>query len=311
MNKTSKIYIAGHSGLIGSSILRHLLKLGYNNLIFETRKKLDLSNEKKLYKFLNQHQPEYIFLAAGMVGGIIKNKDNPFNFLKINLLIQNNIFNWCHDNSTIKKVIFFGSSCMYPKICKQPMSEDLLLTGKPENTSIAYAIAKITGVETCHALNNQENNKRFIPVIPNSTYGENDNFDPESGHVLSSLIHKFHQAKINNLPEVVLWGTGKPKREFIFSDDLASACIFLMKRNIAHIDFPINIGTGSDTSIKNLAKEIKEIIKYNGKIIWDKTKPDGSIRKLLDSKKINELGWKSKVSLIKGIKKTYEIYRKK
>ena len=307
LKKNTKFFVAGHKGLIGSAFIRYFNKNNYSNIITKTRAELELTSENDVKFFFKETLPDIVILSAGKVGGIIENKDFPADFMQQNLSIQQNIFNASQDHN-VKKVIFFGSSCMYPRDTSQPMKEDQLLTGQLEPTSIAYAIAKYAGVQMCQALNRQNNFVSFIPVIPNSVYGPNDNFDLGSSHVLSALIRRFDEAKNTNAEKVVLWGTGSPKREFIFSDDVVVACIKLLNTRLDLEDLPINIGVGSDISIKELAEKIAKMLDYSGKIEWDTSKPDGTIRKLLDSSKIKSLGWKHKMPLDSGLKHTYEWY---
>ncbi|MCD4694384.1 GDP-L-fucose synthase [bacterium] len=306
MDKKSKIYIAGHRGLVGSAIVRQLKKQGFNNLMTKTRNQLDLLDQKQVTSFFKKEKIEYVFLSAARVGGIMANKNYPAQFIYENLQIQNNIIHNSYLNK-VKKLLFLGSSCIYPKYSPQPIKEEYLLNGKLEPTNEPYAIAKIAGIKMCLAYNKQYRTN-FISAMPTNLYGPNDNFDLENSHVLPALIRKFHEAKINNKKEIVIWGSGKPKREFLYVDDLADACIFLM--NNYNKNEPINIGFGKDMTIKDLAKIIKEDIKYNGDIKWDKTKPDGTPIKKLNLKKLYSLGWKPKISLKKGIKKTIEWYLK-
>ena len=307
LQKNTKIYVAGHKGLIGSSFIRYFNKNNYRNIISKTRAELELTSEYDVNKFFKENQPEIVILAAGKVGGILENRDFPADFMRENLSIQQNVFN-ASQKYGVKKVIFFGSSCMYPRDTSQPMNENQLFTGQLEPTSVAYAIAKYAGVQMCQAINRQNNFVSFIPVIPNSVYGPNDNFDLGSAHVLSALIRRFDEAKNTNADKVVLWGTGSPKREFIFSDDIVKACIKLLNINLDVEDVPINIGVGSDISIKELAEKIAKMLDYSGKIEWDISKPDGTTRKLLDSSKIKSLGWKHKMQLDSGLKYTYKWY---
>ena len=296
------IFIAGHTGLVGSAILSKLQKDNYRNIHYRTHQELDLTYQRNVDDYFAKIKPKYVFIAAGKVGGIIDNDKNPSDFIFTNLSIQNNVI-YAAQTVNVKKLIFFGSSCMYPKNCIQPMDESMLLEGRPEPTSIAYAIAKLAGVQACLSVNKKFNKDIFLPLIPNSIYGPNDNFDPISGHVISSLIHKFHAAQKNNLSELLLWGSGQPKREFIYVDDVVDACMFLMKRE-NNIKLPINIGTGNDITIRELADLISKKLNFSGKIMWDKTKPDGAPRKLLSSSKINKMGWHSKVNLSEGLDKT-------
>jgi GDP-L-fucose synthase len=310
MNEFSKIYIAGHTGLIGSALLRKLQSLGYSNLLLPRHHELELTDRQSVFNFFQSKKPEYVILAAGRVGGIVENKTYPADFITINIAIQQNVIDAAHQ-CEVRKFIYFGSSCMYPKECNQPMSEGALYSGKPEPTSLAYAVAKMAGLQTCLAYNQQYGVKRFIPVIPNSAYGPGDNFDPSTGHVLSSLISKFHAAKVNEAKEVSLWGSGSPKREFIHVDDIAEACIKLLTSDIHDLDLPINLGSGADISIKDLANLISRVVGYQGGVEWDSSKPDGAPRKLLDSSRVNKFGWAPKVPFEEGIKGTYEWYLEK
>jgi GDP-L-fucose synthase len=307
MNLSSKIYIAGHKGLVGSALVRKLEELGYNNLILRTRDELNLLDQQQVENFFKKERPEYIFLAAAKVGGILANSQYGAEFIYENLQIQNNIIHNAYLQN-VKKLLFLGSSCIYPKDCPQPIKEEYLLSGYLEPTNEPYAIAKIAGLKMCQSYN-QQYQTNFISVMPTNLYGPNDNFDLESSHVLPALIRKFHEAKTNNNNSVVAWGTGEPRREFLYIDDLADACIFLMNNyNSSEI---INIGNGLDITIKELAETIKDIIGFTGKIEWDKTKPDGTARKLLDVSKLHTLGWKHKVNLEEGIRLTYNWYLEK
>ena len=302
MNKNSKIYIAGHKGLVGSAITRLLQKEGYKNLILKTRQELDLLNQQAVSDFFKKEKPEYVFLAAAKVGGIMANKTFPADFIYENLVIQANIMHTAYLNK-VKKLLFLGSSCIYPKLTPQPIKEEYLLSGALETSNKPYAVAKIAGIITCQSYNKQYGTN-FISVMPTNLYGPNDNFDLQNSHVLPALIRKFHEAKASGQKEIILWGSGSPKREFLYVDDLAEACLFLMKNyNSSEI---INIGTGEDLPIKDLAEKIKEIAGYDGKIVWDKSKLDGTPRKLLDVSKITKLGWKHKIELENGLKLTYE-----
>lgn len=306
MDKNSKIYVAGHKGLVGSAIVRLLEKKGYENLILKTRKKLDLLNQQAVTDFFKKEKPEYVFLAAAKVGGIMANNNQPADFIYENLLVQTNIIHNSYSNG-VKKLLFLGSSCIYPKLASQPLKEECLLTGELESTNKSYSLAKIAGIIMCQSYNKQHGTN-FISVMPTNIYGPNDNFDLQNAHALPALIRKFHEAKINNEKGIIVWGTGKAKREFLHVDDLAEACLFLMKNyNSSEI---INIGTGKDLSIKELAEKIKNIVEYGGKIVWDKTKPDGTPRKLLSVNKINKLGWKAKTDLKKGLEATYDWFLK-
>lgn len=306
MNNQDKIYIAGHRGLIGSALVKRLTAAGYTNLVRADHSDLDLTNPKETMVFFNTHRPDYVLLAAGKVGGIVENQTFPADFINTNLAIQLNVLKAAHAVD-VKKLILFGSSCMYPRECAQPMAENVLLTGKPEPTSSAYAISKLAGLELCAAYNKQFGGRRYISVIPNSAYGPNDNFDPKSGHVLSVLINRFHEAKINNAKSITLWGSGSPRREFVHSDDIADACIFILESE-KDIELPINIGVGEDYSIKELAESIAAVTGYHGEILWDTSKPDGAPRKLLDSQRIKDYGWQAKVKFNEGLKSTYEWY---
>ena len=303
-NKDSKIYIAGHRGLAGSAICRQLEQDGYHNLLTRTRAELDLTNQSAVEKFFSTQKPDYVFLAAAKVGGILANNTYPADFIRDNLLIQTNVIDRAYRNG-IKKLLFLGSSCIYPRDCPQPIKEEYLLTGPLEETNKAYAAAKIIGIIQCQSYN-QQYGTNFISVMPTNLYGPGHNFNSETSHVLPALIRKLHEAKIKNDKEVMLWGTGSPKREFLYVDDLAKACIFLMN-NYDDSEI-INIGTGEDISIHELAEKIKKIVDYKGKVNWDTTKPDGTPRKLLNVKKINVLGWKSSTPLDKGLKLAYEYF---
>jgi len=307
LNKSTKIYVAGHNGLIGSAFIRKFNNDGYENIVTVTRKDLELTDSNSVEHFFSQNLPEIVILAAGKVGGIINNRDYPADFIQENLSIQLSVFNAAQKYG-VKKLIFFGSSCMYPKVTSQPMRENQLCTGHPESTSIAYATAKYAGVQMCQAINRQNGLVSFIPVIPNSAYGPNDNFDLNSSHVLSALIKRFHEAKQNNNHSVTLWGTGKPRREFVYSDDIVDACLLLLNSDLSSDDLPINIGVGYDISIKELAEKIKKITGYTGEIVWDKSKPDGAPKKLLDNKRITKLGWQPKINFDLGLENTYQWY---
>ena len=302
MEKISRIYVAGHRGLVGSAIVRNLKENGYSNIVTRTRTELDLLDSQKVSEFFKKEKPEYIFLAAAKVGGIYANDAFPAEFIFENLQVQNNIIHNAYLNKA-KKLLFLGSSCIYPRECPQPIKEEYLLTGPLEKTNEAYAVAKIAGIKMCQSYNKQYGTK-FISVMPTNLYGINDNFDLESSHVLPALLRKFHDAKLANAKEVVMWGTGSPMREFLFVDDLADACVFLI--NNYSEDEIVNIGTGEDITIKDLALMIKEIVGFEGKIINDTTKPDGTPRKLLDVSKLHNLGWKHKTSLKEGIEETYQ-----
>lgn len=305
MEINSKIFVAGHTGLLGSALVRKLSSSGYSDVITKTHGELDLTNQQSVDSFFKEERPEYVFLAAGLVGGIMTNKAYPASFLHTNISIQDNVFE-AASKYEVEHLVFYGSSCMYPKFCSQPIKEEYLMTGEIEDTSEGYAIAKIAGVIACKAYNNQYDNNRFIALLPNSMYGPNDNFDPESAHVLSALIRKFHEAKRDQIEKVVLWGTGTPRREFIFHQDVAEASIFAVKNADKLSNMHYNIGSGVDYSIKELASIISEIIGFGGEIEWDTSKPDGTPRKLLDSTRFLDLGWKPVMDIKKGIKITYE-----
>ncbi len=305
MNKDSKIYVAGHRGLVGSAIVRALQEQGYNNLVLKTRQELNLLDQVAVKTFFETERPEYVFLAAAKVGGIMANKTYPADFIYDNLMIQTNIIHSAY-LSEVKKLLFLGSSCLYPKLCPQPIKEEYLMTSELESSNRAYALAKIAGITMCQSYNEQYRTN-FISVMPTNLYGPNDNFDLQNSHVFPAMIRKFHEAKVNNLPEVVLWGTGSAKREFLHVDDLADACVFLM--NTLDDSEIANIGTGIDISIKELAEKIKEVVGYNGTIVWDSSKPDGTPRKLLDVSKLHNLGWNHIINLGDGITSTYEWYK--
>lgn len=302
MQKESKIYVAGHRGMVGSAIIRKLKEKGFNNIVTKTSSELDLRNQKEVSDFFLKEKPEYVFLAAAKVGGILANNTYRAEFIYDNLMIEANIIHHSYLNK-VKKLLFLGSSCIYPKMAPQPLKEEYLLSGYLEKTNEPYAIAKIAGIKLCEAYREQYN-CNFISVMPTNLYGPNDNYDLNNSHVLPALLRKFHTAKILNKKYVTVWGTGKPKREFLHVDDLADACLFLML-NYNEKEL-INIGTGKDISIKELAEMIKEITGYNGEIKFDSSKPDGTPRKLLDVSKIHKLGWKHKIKLKDGIKKVYE-----
>lgn len=306
MEKNSKIYVAGHRGLVGSAIVRNLKERGFTNLLVRTHKELDLKRQEDVEKFFEQEKPEYVFLAAAKVGGIHANSTYPAEFIYDNLMIESNIIHSSYKNK-VKKLLFLGSSCIYPKFAEQPIKEEYLLTGELEETNEAYAIAKITGIELCKFYRRQYGCD-FISAMPTNLYGINDNFDLETSHVLPALIRKIHEAKIANKEEVVIWGTGKPLREFMYVDDLADALVHLMLNYSEEIH--VNMGTGKDISIGELAEVVKEVIGYKGKIVNDLSKPDGTPRKLLDVSRLEVTGWKYKIELKEGIEKTYKWYLK-
>lgn len=307
MEKNAKIYVAGHRGMVGSAIFRKLEQEGYSNLISRESSVLDLRSQQQVADFFASENPEYVFLAAAKVGGIVANNTYRADFLYDNLVIQNNVIHYSH-LAGVKKLMFLGSSCIYPKLAPQPLKEEYLLTGPLEPTNEPYAIAKIAGIKLCEAYRHQYG-CNFISVMPTNLYGYNDNYHPQNSHVLPALIRKFHEAKIKGVPEVSIWGTGTPKREFLFADDLADACYFLMQ----HYDEPqlINIGTGEDLTINELAMLIKACIGYVGKLNFDTTKPDGTPRKLLDVSKLHTLGWKHHVELEEGVRLAYADFLKR
>jgi GDP-L-fucose synthase len=305
MNKDSKIYVAGHRGLVGSAIMRKLKQEGYINIITRTHKELDLTNQAQTQEFFEKEKPEYVFLAAAKVGGINANDTYPADFAYINTMIESNVIKASYDYG-VKKLFFLGSSCIYPKLCPQPIKEDYLLTGPLEKTNEAYAIAKIVGLKMCQYFNRQYGTK-YISVMPTNLYGPNDNFDLETSHAFAALLRKFHEAKINNKPYVEVWGTGTPRREFLHVDDLADAVVYLM--NNYDENEPLNIGTGKDVTIREIAELIKEIVGYKGEIKFDTTKPDGTPRKLLDVSRLHATGWKHKIELREGIQSTYEWFK--
>jgi GDP-L-fucose synthase len=308
MFKSSRIYVAGHTGLLGSALIKRLVKeQGFSHVITKTHAEFDLTDSTAVDKFFKAEQPEYVFLAAGMTGGIVANKTYPANFLHTNIAMQDNIFE-AVNKYNVKHLIFYGSSCIYPKNAPQPMKEEYLMTGEIEETSEAYAIAKIAGIIACRSYNKQYQTNRFIALVPNSMYGPNDNFDLENSHVLSSLIRRLHEAKDDKKDKIILWGSGNPKREFIFSEDVADASIFAML-NVDRLENRYyNIGTGIDHSIRGIAELIADVVGFRGEILWDTSKPDGAARKLLDSSRFMSLGWKPSVLLEDGLNLTYRWY---
>ena len=301
MEKSAKIFVAGHRGLVGSAIVRTLKAQGYENILTRTHSELDLTNQAEVDDLFNKERPDYVFLAAAKVGGIFANNTYPAEFAFSNMQIQCNIVHsaWKYK---LKKLLFLGSSCIYPKFAPQPMRESALLSGPLEETNKAYALAKIAGIIMCQSYNRQYGTN-FISVMPTNLYGPNDNYHPENSHVLPALIRRFHEAKVSNAPSVTIWGTGSALREFLYSDDLADACVFLM--NNYNDDEIVNIGYGEEISIKNLALTVKEAVGYKGQIRFDTSKPDGTPRKLLDCSKLNGLGWKPKVGLEEGLRLAY------
>lgn len=305
MKKNSKIYIAGHLGLVGSAIVRKLKDGGYTNLILRTRQELDLLNSVAVADFFKTEKPDFVFLAAAKVGGIMANKTYPADFINENLVIEMNIIRNAFLNK-VEKLLFLGSSCIYPKFSSQPIKEEYLLTGELEPTNKAYALAKIAGIVACQSYN-QQHGTNFISAMPTNLYGLNDNFDLETSHVIPAMIRKFHEAKVMDQESVILWGTGKPSREFLYVDDLADACIFLMD-NYDDSEI-INIGSGEDIPLKELAGIIKDVVGFKGKIVWDISKPDGTPKKLLDVSKINNLGWKHRIGLRDGLTVTFKWHK--
>lgn len=307
MEKNSKIFLAGHRGMVGSAIYRKLQKEGYQNIITRTSAELDLRDQKAVVDFFAAEKPDYVFLAAAKVGGIVANNTYRADFLYENLAIQNNVIHQCYVNN-VTKLMFLGSSCIYPKLAPQPLKEDYLLTGTLEPTNEPYAIAKIAGIKMCDAYRDQYG-CNFVSVMPTNLYGLNDNYHPENSHVLPALIRKFDEAKNNGSKEVVIWGTGSPLREFLYADDLADACFFLMENyNESNL---INIGTGEDLTIKDLALAVKNTVGFEGELVFDTSKPDGTPRKLMDVSKLHHLGWKHQIELEEGLKLAYQDYLSK
>ena len=306
MKLTDKIYVAGHNGLVGSAIVRLLMKKGYTNIITRTSEELDLRDQKLVNDFFENEQPAYVFLAAAKVGGIMANQTYPADFIFDNLSIQNNVIHAAYKWG-VEKLLFLGSSCIYPKNAPQPIEEDYLMTGFLEPTNDSYAIAKIAGIKMCQAYHRQYG-CRFISVMPTNLYGQGDNYNLQNAHVLPALLRKFHEAKMKNDPTVTVWGTGKPRREFLHVDDAAMACYFLMQR----YELPeiINVGSGIDHTIKEMATIIKKITNYSGNIIFDESKPDGTPRKLLNVDKIRNIGWKAVIDLEEGLISTYNNFEK-
>ncbi|MGG2084587.1 GDP-L-fucose synthase [Lysinibacillus pakistanensis] len=307
MDKHSKIYVAGHRGLVGSAIVKHLQAKGYNNIVYQTSKELDLRNQTEVNQFFENEKPEYVFLAAAKVGGILANATYPAQFLYDNLMIQTNIIEAARQND-VKKLLFLGSTCIYPRMAPQPLKEEFLLTGELEPTNEPYALAKIAGIKMCNAYNKQYDTS-FISVMPTNLYGPNDNFDLETSHVLPALMRKIHEAKINNEDTVTVWGSGMPLREFLHVNDMSDACVYLMENCMPkQIGDFVNIGTGQELTIHQLAETLCEVIGFEGEIIFDSTKPDGTPRKLTDVTKLHQLGWKHHIELKEGIRDTYNWY---
>lgn len=301
ITKDSRIYVAGHRGLAGSALWRMLQESGYRNLIGRTHAELDLCDRARLDDFLAQEKPEVVFLAAARVGGIHANSTYPAEFIYSNLTIQSNVIDASYRHG-VKKLLFLGSSCIYPKYAHQPMSEDQLLAGKLEPTNEPYAIAKIAGIIMCQSYNRQYGT-RFVSVMPTNLYGPGDNYHPENSHVLPGLLRRFHEAKLSRLPEVVVWGTGQPRREFLYSDDLARACIFLME-NYEENEI-VNVGSGVEVTIRELAETIQSVVGFSGRLVFDPSRPDGTPRKLLDVGKLHRLGWRHKIELREGLELAY------
>lgn len=305
MNKNDKIYVAGHRGLVGSAIVRSLERQGYTNVIGRTHKELDLCNQSAVNEFFEKERPDVVVLAAAKVGGINANNTTPAEFAYINMQIQCNVIDCCH-RYKVKKLLFLGSTCIYPKMAPQPIPEDALLTGPLEETNEAYAIAKISGLEMCKFYKRQYGDD-FISCMPTNLYGPHDNYDLQGSHVMPAMIRKFHDAKVNNLPSVELWGTGTPLREFLYVDDMADACVFLLENYSG--EQHVNIGTGKEITIKELAETVKKVVGFEGEIVWNKSMPDGTPRKLTDVTKLHNLGFTHKVELEEGVKLAYDWFR--
>jgi len=315
MNLKDKIYIAGHRGLVGSAIVRQLELRGFTNLLMRTHKELDLTNQVQVQTFFEQKKPDYVILAAAKVGGIHANNTYPADFIYQNMMIEANVINSAYENK-VKRLLFLGSTCIYPKAVEQPMREDALLTGVLEPTNEPYALAKIAGIKLCESYNRQHGTD-FRSVMPTNLYGINDNFHPENSHVIPALIRRFHQAKVNNDPEVVVWGTGKAMREFLYVDDMAEASLFVLEldektyqANTKSMLSHINVGTGKDVTIKKMAEAMKKVVGFEGKLTFDTTKPDGAPRKLINVSRLSNMGWNYNVGLKDGLSKTYKWYLK-
>lgn len=319
MNKDAKIYVAGHRGLVGSALMRQLQAKGYSNIVTRTHAELDLTNQAPVADFFAAEQPEYVILAAAKVGGIHANNTYPAAFIQENLAIQSNVIHQSYLTG-VKRLLFLGSSCIYPRDCPQPIKEEYLLTGPLEPTNRPYALAKIAGIEMCWSYNRQYGTQ-LLAVMPTNLYGPGDNYHPENSHVIPAMIRKFHEAKVNNQDTVTIWGTGTPKREFLYSDDMAQACVFVM--NLADEQYQpllaadrndglpplLNLGSGSDLTIAELASLIKEVVSFTGEIVLDSTKPDGTMRKLMDSSRLNQLGWNVKMQLKDGLTSAYQDFK--
>ncbi|MBR5897432.1 MAG: GDP-L-fucose synthase [Lachnospiraceae bacterium] len=305
MNKTDKIFVAGHRGLVGSAIVRNLESKGYTNIVKRTHKELDLTNQAAVYDFFEQEKPDVVVLAAAKVGGINANNTTPAEFAYVNMQIQCNVINAAHENH-VKKLLFLGSTCIYPRMAPQPIPEDALLTGPLEVTNEAYAIAKISGLEMCKFYKRQYGDD-FISCMPTNLYGPHDNYDLAGSHVMPAMIRKFHDAKVNGAKSVELWGTGSPLREFLYVDDMADACVFLLENYSG--EQHVNIGTGKEVTIKELAETVKKTVGYEGEIVWNTDMPDGTPRKLTDVTKLHNLGWNHKVDLEEGVKLAYEWFK--
>lgn len=306
MHTSSKIFVAGHRGMVGSAIVRKLKEKGYNNIVTRTSSDLDLRNQEQVNGFFAEEKPAYVFLAAAKVGGILANNTYRADFLYDNLLIEANIIHASYENK-VEKLLFLGSSCIYPKLAPQPLKEEYLLTGLLESTNEPYAIAKIAGIKLCEAYRDQYG-CNFISAMPTNLYGQGDNYHPSNSHVIPGLLRKFHEAKVNKSEQVVIWGTGKPLREFMYVDDLADACLFLMDRYNEKLF--VNIGTGTDITIRDLAAAIKDVTGYPGRLVFDASKPDGTPRKLMDVTRLSQMGWTYTIPLKEGLKKAYEFFQK-